>query len=146
MAARPRVGRSREELLAAAAALTAAAEDLPDEDEATAVVLLERVRALEEESLDAPPISAAGEVTDDRALMLVWFLWPTAVASFLAHAGVPQHVARGVAGSSVRQALRDPLARQELLEGMRHALAGNCSCGEPVGHPHEDHTPGGETT
>lgn len=137
MAAEAKVGRSREELLAAAAALTAAAEDLPDEDEATAVVLLERVRILEQDAMDAPPSLAVQEQDLVSVISVVGALGARTV---LGSVGLPVAVAKGVAYQEWGRVLGDPIVREEMLASVRHLLAGRCLCGEPVGHDggHED--------
>lgn len=132
------VGRSREELLAAAAALTGAVHDV--EDLETAAVLTERAKQFEEESLDAPPISALGEVTDDRIVNAIGFVWGTAATTSLVRVGLPGPVAEGIARQTGAQVLEDPLIRDELVTAVRAALQGRCACGKAAGHSGEHPT------
>lgn len=141
MATTQKVGRSREELLAAAAALTAAMHEV--DDDAVAAKLALRAQQFESESWDAPPISAAGEITEERLLTAVTVLFGTGWASALSNAGMPSQIATSFGMRAAARLREDPLHREELLNAARHALAGRCSCGGP--HPgHADHRPGEE--
>lgn len=135
-------GRSREELLAGAAHLRVLADsgDLDCSDSENA---LRRVaRDLEQQSADAPPITATGELTDDRLLQVLEFAFGTGWASALGNAGIPQQVALTLGHQARRRLHVDPLIREELLTAARALIVGRCSCG--ASHPgHADH--GGES-
>ena len=129
-------GRSREELLAAAAALTTAMHEVDDPGDAAA--LAERARQFEDEAMDAAPISAAGQVTDDQLLDIIGMAVATGVTVLLASssgAQVPEAVSAAVSLRIRDQAMGNTLLRHELLEGARRVLAGGCICGG-------DHGPG----
>lgn len=120
------VGRSREELLAAAAALTAVMHEV--DDDALASKLALRAQQFESESWDAPPISAAGELTDDRVLDVVQFGIYAGVARFLVTSTVtPEALALAAADSLRSRMVADPALRLELLEGARHLLGSGCT-------------------
>lgn len=141
MATAARVGRSREELNAAAAALTAAMHDV--DDAGSAAVLAERARQFEDEAMDAPPISAVGEVTDDQLLGVLGSGIAAGVTFLLASAHspagpVPEEISTGVSMSIRDRAMGNTLLRHELLEGARNILADRCVCGCERGHEDGD--------
>lgn len=137
MATSQATGRSREELNAAAAALTGAMHEVDCSD--AAAFLARRAKQFEVEAMDAPPASQVA-ATDDALVLIIGFVGATAAATVLARAGVPPRLAEEHAKRVWGRALADPLHREELLQGSRHVLAGRCSCGEgDIGHdPHDD--------
>lgn len=136
MTTTPKVGRSREELLAASAALTAAVAEVDDGD--AAELLARRSDEFGSEAWDAPPISAAGEVTDDMLLEIFRVGVIAGVVGFLSggRSNVPDDLVEHLAASNWARMSDNPMVRQELLDGGRNLLAGRCACGEPEGHSH----------
>lgn len=125
-------GRSREELLAAAAALLAVMHEV--DDGAAAAVLAKRAKQFEDESMDAAPISAAGQVTDERLAVAAGNIFATGAASALFNAGAPGPLAEAFARKIAARVLEDPATRLSLIQMARHAVEGRCSCGRPDGH------------
>lgn len=127
------VGRTREELAAASAALLAAGLDVDCSD--AQAFLRRRARRYDQQALDAPP---AHLVPDENLLRLLESMLASGGASVV-HAvgmvlpGQEEQVTRVAQRVAVR-ILADPAAREQLLTMARGALAGRCTCGQELGH------------
>lgn len=122
------VGRTREELAAASAALLSAALEVDCSD--AAVFLKRRARQYDQQALDAPP---AHLVSDQVLLRVVELTFGAGVTAWAATQGLPTSVALNL-GRHARTLLADPVTRETLLEGSRHLLAGRCCCGRDYDH------------
>lgn len=129
-----RVHRTREELNAAAAALTSFVHECGDDD--AAALAAKRAQELEQEALDAPP---AHLVPDDLLLRVVALAAQSGVtALFPPTTRVPEHVSIAAGQKAASKLLGDPMSRTMMLDNARLLLAGKCVCGEPWEHdePH----------
>lgn len=132
------VGRSREELMAAAAELTAVVDEI--DCPGAAAVLRRKAYKLEQAALDAPPALAAQEQDLVSVISLVGLV---AGRAALGGVGLPMGVARMVADQEWERGLNNPVVREELLTAVRHLLAGRCACGQAHGHQGDHGQAGG---
>lgn len=132
-------GRSREELLAAAAALTGAVHEV---DHAGSMRLLaERAKQFEDEAMDAAPL---GQVDEDALLNLVLFAFRSGVGTGLITLGCDTDQAAHTSHHVTHRIRHEPRIREELLLAAHHILAGRCSCGKTLHHGGDHGRDGGK--
>ncbi|WP_130011975.1 hypothetical protein [Serinicoccus sediminis] len=129
-----RVHRTREELEAAAAALTGFAHEAGCIDDAQLATT--RARQFEQEALDAPP---AHLVPDDLLLRVVALAVRSGVTALFAPSGIPEHVSVAAGKQASDRLLGDPMSRTVMLDSTRLLLAGKCVCGQPWEHDTDAH-------